>query len=358
MTSQPRAHEIMKTAVVTLNFGEPAEPTPEAVVPFLERIFFNNATLEEYDSEEAMHQRCRELAERRAPDLVAEYEEIGGSPLNAQAEAHAQALEAELRARGHDATVYVAMQFVDPTIPDVVEQAREDGADRVVGLPVYPLCGESTTVASLRDLALALAEQGWDVPLYEVSGWHRHPTYLSLRADAVRDFVRDRGLDLGAPHTRLVLSAHGTPIRYLEGGNRYGLYVEDFCRSLVDALAVEQFELGFQNHANRDIPWTEPDIEDVIRAVDAQRVVVDPVSFMHEQSETLSELDRELRDEAEERGLEFHRVPVPHDDERFPGVLADLVEASMGEGREDGVQLQRCRCRPSAGTRCLNAGAL
>jgi ferrochelatase len=254
--------------------------------------------------------------------------------------------------------VYVAMQFVDPVISEVVEQAREDGADRVVGLPVYPLCGESTTVASLRDLALAMAEQGWDAPLYEVSGWHRHPTYLSIRADAVRGLLRERGLELDDPGTRLVLSAHGTPIKYLEEGNRYGLYVEDFCQSLVDALGVEEFELGFQNHANRDIPWTQPDIERVIETVDAERVVVDPVSFMHEQSETLSELDVELREEAEERGLEFHRVPVPHDDERFPGVLADLVEASMGEGRENGIRLQRCRCRPSAGTRCLNAGAL
>jgi len=348
----------MQTAVVTLNFGEPEEATREQVVPFLERIFRNNASLEKYDSEEAMHERCRELAERRAPGLIAEYREIGGSPLNAQAGSHARALEAELRARGHDATAYVAMQFVDPVISEVVERAREEGADRVVGLPIYPLCGESTTVASLRDLALGMAEQGWDAPLYEVSGWHRHPTYLSIRADSVRSFLHERGLELDDPGTRLVLSAHGTPIKYLEDGNRYGLYVEDFCQGLVDALGVEEFELGFQNHANRDIPWTQPDIEEVIETVDAERVVVDPVSFMHEQSETLSELDVELREEAEERGLEFHRVPVPHDDERFPGVLADLVEASMGEGRENGIRLQRCRCRPSAGTRCLNAGAL
>ena len=35
----------MKTAVLLLNFGEPANPTPEEVVPFLERIFSLNAPL-------------------------------------------------------------------------------------------------------------------------------------------------------------------------------------------------------------------------------------------------------------------------------------------------------------------------
>lgn len=344
----------MKTVVVTLNFGEPAEPTREAVVPFLERIFASNASLEDFEDEEAMRARSRELAERRAPGLLEEYRRIGGSPLNRQAEAHAGALEGELRARGHDADVLVGMQFTEPSIPEAVDRAREAGAERVVGLPVYPLCGESTTVAALRDLALAVAERDWDVPVHEISGWHRHPGYLEIRADAVRSVLSREGLTPGRDGTELVFSAHGTPLRYIQGGNRYRAYVRDFCESLAGALGTEAWTLGYQNHANRDVPWTQPDVEDVVAGIDADRVVVDPVSFMHEQSETLSELDVELREEAEARGLGFHRVPIPQDDERFPGVLADLVEAALGTGVERGIRLHRCRCRPSPGTRCLN----
>ncbi len=83
-------------------------------------------------------------------------------------------------------------------------------------------------------------------------------------------------------------------------------------------------------------------------------IVVVPISFMHEQSETLSELDRELRAEAEERGLEFHRVPVPHGDPRFASVLADLVEARIGGAAFDAFTLKQCRCRPDPATRCTN----
>lgn len=347
-----------RTGVVTLSFGEPERATEEEVVPFLERIFYRNASLEEHATEEERRRRSRELARRRAPGLLEEYREIGGSPLNGQAREQADALERELRSRGLDATVYVAMQFTEPFIPDVVDRARADGMERLVGLPVYPLCGPSTTVAALEDLVAAVDRSGWDVEVDEFTGWHRHPDYVELRADNVRSFTAKRDLELDDPDTLLVFSAHGTPIRYLESGNRYEAYVEDLCRSLLDALNVERFALGYQNHGNRRIPWTEPEIEEVVERVTADRIVVEPVSFMHEQSETLAELDVELREAVEARGIEFHRVPVPHRSDRFVALLADLVEAVTG-GRADPPEgaVTRCLCRRSSRTYCLNAAA-
>jgi protoporphyrin/coproporphyrin ferrochelatase len=347
----------MKTGIIVLNFGEPREPTIEHVVPFLERIFFANARLEDASDEEARRKRSRELAERRAPGLIEEYEEIGGSPLNDQADAQARSLAVELTRRGHQVVVYSAYQFTEPLVAEVVERAREDGMERLLGLPIYPLCGPSTNVTALDDVAKAIQEIGWTgVEFRGVTGWHRHPTYLQLRAEAISRVVAEAGLDLNAPGTRLVFSAHGTPKKYLDEGSRYVEYVEEFCREIAALVGAETYELGYQNHSNRGIEWTRPDVEEVIARVEADTVVVDPVSFMHEQSETLAELDDELREEAEERGLAFHRVPVPHDDPRFAVVLADLMEHLMEDGDSPlGLQFAQCRCRPEAGTVCLNS---
>lgn len=68
----------MTTGVILLNFGEPAEPTRDAVVPYLERIFYQNRFLEDDLPDTAARERSQELAERRAPGLMAEYEVIGG----------------------------------------------------------------------------------------------------------------------------------------------------------------------------------------------------------------------------------------------------------------------------------------
>lgn len=340
--------------VLLLNFGEPAEATLEAVVPFLERIFLSNGALEGSAPPEAVRTRCRELAERRAPGLIEEYRAIGGSPLNAQSAAQAEALAAELGRRGHPVRVYIANQFADPLIEPTLGRARAEGIQRLVALPVFPVCGPSTNVAALAQLRAGMQAMNWDVPVFEISGWHRHPGYIRMRADGIVATAAEVGMDLDAPGNWLVFSAHGTPLKYIREGSRYVLYAEESCAGIAAAAGVSRYVLGYQNHGNRPIEWTQPSIDQVIAGIDGSAVLVMPVSFMHEQSETLAELDLELRREAEERGLRFHRVPVPHDDPRFAAVLADLVESALAAGAGP-VPLRRCRCRPQPQTFCTNA---
>jgi len=345
----------MTTGVVLLNFGEPAEPDREAVIDYLQLIFLANADLEDADDSEA---RARELATRRAPALLEEYEAIGGSPLNAQSAAQADRLGTLLAERGYDTETYVGMQYTEPFIDEAVAAAAADGVDSIVALPVYPLCGPSTTVIALEELQAAVADRGLDVPVHEVTGWHTHPTYQSLRADTIADFVADRGLDLTTPETAMVFSAHGTPQHYLEGGSRYDRYVREHCEAMADRLGLAEYHLGYQNHENRDIPWTEPEVEDLVADLGAdgvERVVVDPVSFLHEQSETLSELDDELREEAAGAGLDFHRVPIPHDDDRVADLLADLADPFLAGTDPAAAGFRQCECRGRDGTVCLNA---
>jgi ferrochelatase len=338
-----------KLGVLVINFGEPEEPTLQRVQPFLERIFLQNAGLEPDESALA---RARQLARERAPSLIAEYEAIGGSPLKPQADAQAAALEEELRARGYDARTYSAFQFVPPLVRDAVEQARADGVEVLVALPVYPLCGKSTTEAAIVDVRAALDELGWTPELLALSGWHHHPAYVALRADHVQDFVEERGLDLAAADTLLYFSAHGTPIKYLDEGSRYDRYVEEHCRDIATKLGADRYAVGFQNHTNRRVRWTQPDNEDRIREAPEKRLVVVPIAFMHEQSETLVELDEGVRTFAEGLGKEFNRVPVPHDSPRFHAALADLVGDLLEGPRAD--RLARCRCVSGGRTWCTN----
>ena len=66
----------------------------------------------------------------------------------------------------------------------------------------------------------------------------------------------------------------------------------------------------------------------------------------------LAELDHDLREDAEERGLKFYRVPIPFDDPRIAEVLADLVEPLVRDGMQS--DLRPCRCRERPGVYCLN----
>ncbi|MFT5143568.1 MAG: ferrochelatase [Rhodothermales bacterium] len=341
----------MTVGVVMLNFGEPETPTREEVVPFLERIFLNNAPLERFPNETARLARCRQLAEDRAPGLIADYERIGGSPLNAQARDEAQALQDELTSRGLQAKTRVGMQFTDPTIREAVEATRADGADVLVALPMYPICGFSTNVAAIKSVRDAVSAIGWDAPVYEVAAWHHDDAYTRYRADNIRSFAHAQGVDLSDDGTLLYFSAHGTPIKYLDLGSRYDGYVEEHCERIAHLLGGVRYTLGYQNHSNRGIAWTKPDNEEHLPTVRAERVVVEPISFIHEQSETLAELDLDFRAKVEALGMAFHRVPTPNDHARLARVLADLIVPAL-QGVPADAGLHPCRCSP--GSLCTN----
>lgn len=347
-----------RVGVVLLNFGEPEHPTLDEVTPFLERIFQANAPLERPAGpgiEPRRGARSRELAAARAPALMETYRAIGGSPLNAQSREQASALEAELARRGVPARCLAAFQFTPPEPDPIVRQLLADGVEALVGLPIYPLSGPSTTAAALASLDQAARAAGWPSGVLEIGGWHLHPDYLPFHADHVRAACAAWGVDVRHPRTALLFSIHGTPVKYLESGSRYDRYVEEACAGIAGALGVRRYHMGYQNHTNRPIEWTKPDIEQVVHELDADRVVCVAPSFMHEQSETLAELDHDLRRAVEQRGMSFHRVPVPHLHPRFIGVLADLVQARLGqEPAGCAVALRRCVCRAGGAARCTN----
>ncbi len=64
-------------------------------------------------------------------------------------------------------------------------------------------------------------------------------------------------------------------------------------------------------------------------ASDSIAVVVAPISFVSEHSETLVELDRDYRRLAEACGVPaYHRVPTVGTDRRFIAALAQLVRGT------------------------------
>ncbi len=343
----------MSVGLIFINFGEPDEPSLAKVTSFLERIFLRNASLERHANEAAVA-RSRELARNRAPGLLEAYEAIGGSPMNAQSARQAEALRAELHRRGVRTRAYSAFQFTDPTVAECVGRAESDGVETLVAIPGYPLCGQSTTAAALDDVRVALGSAERPIRLVALAGWHYHPDYLRMQAEHIRSWVAEKSLDLSAPDTLLYFSVHGTPLSYLAAGNRYDRYAFEHCRDVAAAVGAERYAVGFQNHGNRRIPWTQPDNERRIRELSESRLVVVPISFMKEQSETLAELDVELRAFVESLGKELHRVPVPHDHPAFTMYLADRVEELLSPDPAGAGWLSRCRCCPHAGVWCTN----
>ena len=336
------------TGVVLIGFGEPEGTDPAEVESFLESIFLAGASLEP-GAPGGAEARARTLAKARAPGLAETYRDIGGSPLMAQLRAQGELLESELARRGRALPVTVATQFFRPSVAEAVQWACHHDLTSLVAIPTYPVCGQTTTLAALESLACAAREGGLSVA--GVTGWHRHPEFSRLWATHVEDLVEELGVSLTDEETLLYFSAHGIPVKYLEIVP-YTQYVEEACAAVAAALQVERYVLGYQNHRNRPIAWVQPDNEKLLPSLEAERVIVVPISFLHEQSETLGELDQELAAVATSCGLGFHRVRVPHDDPALIGVLADLAEGALEPARSP--ILTRCSCRRTDAAWCTH----
>src|SRR5690625_6307830 len=70
-------------------------------------------------------------------------------------------------------------------------------------------------------LADELRKGDWAIPLHEVEGWHQHPSFTAIWADATQEILLAAGTRINEPGTALVFSVHGTPLRYIEEGSRY-----------------------------------------------------------------------------------------------------------------------------------------
>ena len=76
------------------------------------------------------------------------------------------------------------------------------------------------------------------------------------------------------------------------------------------------------------MPWTQPDINDWLRAKKkegVETVVASPIGFLCDHVEVLYDLDIEAKEIAEDCGINFIRAGTVGDHPNFINMLADFV---------------------------------
>jgi protoporphyrin/coproporphyrin ferrochelatase len=338
-----------RTAVILFNLGGPDRPG--AVRPFLFNLFNDRAII-------ALPQPLRWLialliAGRRAAVARAIYDKIGGSsPLLANTEAQARALEAAL-GPGH--RCFIAMRYWHPLSEFAARAVEAWSPDRVVLLPLYPQFSTTTTASSLAAWHRAARRAGIAAPTAALCCYPRLPGFIAAVAALVREKVAQ--LPAGMPY-RMLFSAHGLPEKIVRGGDPYQFQVEATVATLRAALALPALDsvICYQSRVG-PLAWLGPGTDAEIARAGAERLalVVVPVAFVSEHSETLVELDIEYRHLAERSGVPIYRVVATvGSNDAFIAGLAALVRAAAGAGLRCGEGARLC---PAQFGRCPLAAA-
>jgi ferrochelatase len=135
---------------------------------------------------------------------------------------------------------------------------------------------------------------------------------------------------------RLLFSAHGLPEAIIRKGDPYQYQVECTVAAIAANLGMNEvdFVTCYQSRATPQ-KWISPSTEDEIARAAREKVavLVVPIAFVSEHSETLVELDLEYRDIADKLGVPgYFRVPTQNSDPGFISGLANLVRGALGRG--------------------------
>jgi ferrochelatase len=329
----------VKLAVVLFNLGGP--DSLEAVVPFLTSLFSDPAVI-------SLPWLLRKplahfIANKRGPVAREIYQKIGGrSPILEETQAQAAALQAELG--DFDTRVFIAMRHWKPFSDETAKAVAAFAPDQIVALPLYPQFSTTTTGSSFLEWKRVARAAGVTAPIREICCYPEEPGFIASVAALVRQTLAKAKPDVSY---RLLISAHGLPKRVIASGDPYQWQIEKTAAAIVGAFGVTDFTICYQSRVG-PLEWIGPSTDAEIRRAGAEGkgLVVVPVAFVSEHSETLVELDIEYAKLAAEAGVpDYLRVPTVGVSPPFVAGLAQLVRRAVrGDVGERRCPPELCRC--------------
>lgn len=338
-----------RTAVVLFNLGGP--DGQDSVEPFLFNLF-NDPSIIGLPGLLRRFVAWR-IARKRAPIARHIYAEIGGgSPLRANTEAQARALEARFAEERDELRAFVCMRYWHPMSEEVARAVQGFAPDRVVLLPLYPQFSTTTTASSLRVWRRAAAAAGLAAPTQLLCCYPDEPGFVAAVAALLRQAMAETGA--GA---RVLFSAHGLPRRVIAKGDPYQEQVERSAAAAAAAagLLPGAWRVCYQSRVG-PLEWIGPSTDDEIRRAGAEGtgLIVVPIAFVSEHSETLVELDIEYAKLARGCGVpEYVRVPTVGTHPSFIDGLARLVRMTLADERPLRSAIGGRQCGPGW-CRCIH----
>jgi ferrochelatase len=329
----------VKLAIVLFNLGGPDSLT--AVEPFLRNLFSDPAILRL----PAWLRRpaAWAIARRRKEAAQSIYRHIGGrSPLLEQTRAQADELERALGRKGMDARVFIAMRAWHPLSGETALVVKAYAPNRIVLLPLYPQYSTTTSGSSLCDWQAAAAAAGLGAPQRRVCCYPWDAGFVAALVERLEAALAAR-----KPQQtyRVLFSAHGLPQRTVNAGDPYQWQIEQTVAAILQRCGARglDWRISYQSRVG-PLAWLEPATDAEIRRAGAEgrALIVMPVAFVSEHSETLVELDIDYARIARESGVpDYIRVPTVGTSDAYIDGLARLVlkaaaaarPMTCGEGR-------------------------
>ena len=312
----------MKKAIILFNLGGPDKI--ENVEPFLFNLFNDPAILNLPTF--LRYPLAKLISNRRAPVAKKIYEELGGaSPILKLTKEQSDALEKKINQDQEidEYKCFIVMRCWHPRAEQVIKEVQFFNPEEVILMPLYPQYSAATSGSSIKEWKDVCKKNQYKVKTSTICCYPTDQNFVKAHTKEILKKIKD------LKSFKLIFSAHGLPEKNIKKGDPYQWQVEQSVNSIIKSLKLKNFEwiLSYQSRVG-PLKWIGPSTDDVIveNSKLGKKIVLVPIAFVSEHSETLVELDIEYKELAEKNGCEeYIRVPALGTNPDFIKSLSNLV---------------------------------
>ena len=312
----------MKKAIILFNLGGPDKL--ESVQPFLFNLFndpaiLNLPTIFRYPL-------AKLISNRRTPTAKKIYQELGGSsPILKLTKEQSKALESRLNNedQASEYKCFIVMRCWHPRAEEVVNNVKNFNPDEVILMPLYPQYSAATTGSSIKEWKDICKKKNFKIRTSTICCYPTDENFVLAHKEEIVKKIKN------LENFKLIFSAHGLPEKNIKKGDPYQWQVEQSVNKIVKSLNIKNLDwiLSYQSRVG-PLKWIGPSTDDIIveNSKLGKHIVLVPIAFVSEHSETLVELDIEYKELADKNGCKnYTRVPALGTNNNYIKAMSNLI---------------------------------
>ena len=306
-----------KRALVLLNMG--GARNKDELKMFLTNMF-NDRNILTVRSDLLRKMIAYFIVSRRLDSAWENYEHIGNaSPINSLTEKLVKKCNEQIEGF----KTYQAMRYTPPFASDVIEEIKKDGITDILLLPLYPQFSTTTTKSSVQDF---IEYTPYSFKLKYIEEFYFNDKFNDCIINEILENVKEEASDYN-----LIFSAHGLPQKIVDKGDPYEEQMNEHVQILTKKLEekgikFKSITLAYQSKVG-PMKWLEPSLDDALKNFADEKVVIYPIAFIVDNSETDFELNIEYREMADEIGIsEFKVCKCVNDSDSFIEAIKDIIK--------------------------------
>ena len=312
----------MKVAVILFNLGGPDKI--ESVEPFLFNLFNDPAILNLPLF--IRYPLAKLISKKRAPIAKDIYKEIGGSsPILKLTQDQAISLENSLNSsqKTFNYKVFITMRCWHPRASETVKLVKDFDPSEIVLLPLYPQYSAATSGSSISEWKEITKKNNLNIETSTICCYPEDNKFIKAHIELISKKIKKLN------NFKLIFSAHGLPEKNIRKGDPYQWQVEQGVKKIMEGINDTSIDyiLSYQSRVG-PLKWIGPSTEDVIveNSKKGKHLIIVPIAFVSEHSETLVELDIEYKKLATKNGCKnYTRIEALGIDEYFIESLSSLI---------------------------------